>query len=233
MSYLLVGMVVAYVLVTIGLVTLLMYYGSLAYQCDALVGFWCHTDWQCADVDGIAANSGTYDAAGNLIPGDQISCHLKSLYGVEPGEGCPGYVPREKNPCMTLKSPDADRNDPNSYTGDVLPTTFPCVNDINDPNYNPDNGLCLGQFNQVSNIPGVINNSNSNNGSPDTRQYGLGAPPTTPFGCACYFGTNVIANSGTPSAPTPITADDAENGGQYNISGMACSQIINKYAPVE
>lgn len=243
MSYLLVGMVVGYVLITIGLVTVLLYYGSLAYQCDALVGFWCHTDWKCAGVDGEKNGTdgsgigiGTYDASGQLVDGDKLGCHLKGMYGVDPAGDteCSDkvYPVREINPCMALTSPDADRNDPDSYTGQLLPSAYPCTLE------DADKGLCSGEYNTngtaggVNNITDnkIVNQSNSAGVPGYTPQYGLGTspPPGQPFSCACYLGTNVIANSGTNTATQPLNANNTA-GGQYNISGVACSQIINAY----
>lgn len=241
MSYLLVGMVVAYVLITIGLVTVLMYYGSLAYQCDALVGFWCHTDWKCAKVSDVVKtaslnpqatagpelDSGTYDAAGNLVPGDKIGCHLKGLYGIDPSNDpeCQGRSNevRQINPCMLTTPADANRNDPDNYNGQFVNTTFACSE--------PDsNGLCKDNFSNVSNIPGVTNYSNTPGSSGQQYGFGPNSKPTSAFGCGCYFGTNVIANSGTGPATTEIDPNN-DGGGQYNISATACSQIVNSYAP--
>jgi hypothetical protein len=267
MSYLLVGMVVAYVLVTIGLVTVLLYYGSLAYQCDGLVGFWCHTDWKCADVNGnnsgvtplgtpspigytngvidsLAVTEevgiGTYNASGVLVPGDKIGCHLKAMYGIDvstdPDCVDNAYPARQTNPCMVMKPGETDRNDPNSYTGEVLPQAYACQ--PGDPNYVKETGLCEGNYNKIpqaggiNNIidgPTVINQSDAQGSL--NAQYGLGnSPPVNdPFGCACYFGTNVIANSGSGTAVNGFDGDDG--GGVYNISGNACSQIMTVYAP--
>ena len=238
MSYLVVGILIAYVLIALGLITLLLYYGNLAYQCDSLIGFWCHTDWKCADINGntsgtpspigatatTSGDSGTYDATGNLIPGDQMHCHLKGLYGVDPGPDCPGQPVRVINPCMQLTSPDADRNDPNSYTGDVISATFPC--DVNQSS----DGMCSGNFNTYNNISGLTNNSLAAGAPSGSSQYGIGPPPaSSPFDCACYFGANVIANSGSGVSTVPFSGNTDTGGGVYNISGMACSQIINYY----
>jgi hypothetical protein len=165
MSYLLVGMVVAYVLVTIGLVTVLLYYGSLAYQCDGLVGFWCHTDWKCADVNGNNSGVtplgtgdevgiGTYNASGVLVPGDKMDCHLKAMYGIDvsadPNCVDHAYPARQTNPCMVMKPGETDRNDPNSYTGEVLPQAYACQTGAT-------NGLCSAAYNPTP-VPGGINN---------------------------------------------------------------------------
>lgn len=233
MSYLLTGMLVAYILVGLGLITLLLYYASMAYQCDALVGFVCYTDWKCDETLN-SLPSGTYDAAGNLVPGDKIGCHINAMFGVDPGEGCEGYTPREIYPCFVTTGPDVDRSDINNYTGAVLTTTFAC--DPDSDRYDPSTGLCYGQFNSAvpgessNNITGINNNSNAAGpGLENAPQAGLGLPPVQPFDCSCYFGANVIANGGTQSAND--LDPSADKGGKYNISAMACGRLTQKYAP--
>lgn len=211
MKYLVTIVIVIYVIIAVVLVTLVLHYGNLAYQCNALVGFYCNTDWQCANVDGTKDGlAGTYDAAGNLITPDMLSCHLKGLYGVDPGANCIGFPTRPASLCVTTEG--------EQYIPDT--NLYPCTEADN-------KGLCTGIFSESSNIDGVQNNSNST--SDNTPQAGMGFKVSTPFECGCYFGTNIIANSGTPAGNEQFGGSTI--GGFYNIGAMACSRILDKYAP--
>jgi len=217
MAYLVVILLVVYVLIAVLLVTMVLHYGNLAWQCNALVGFFCHTDWQCAD-DGSGVAPGTYNSLGQLVSPDDMQCHLKALYGADLGDSCPGYTTRTANPCAIV--------DPDTGLASPAPNVYPCDNP------DPITGLCSGTFNNSSNINGVTNQSNAPGSS--SPQYGLGFKPDSnesPFQCACYFGTNVIANSGTPGGSTQFNSNSGTGGGKYNIGAIACSQILNLFAP--
>jgi hypothetical protein len=100
MSLILVIVVVVFIIFTLIILTILLHYYNLAVQCDLSPNIMCYTDWKCPKD---SLGNVTNDANGTPIPGDDLHCHLKGLYGVltdeetKLGAPCYGYAGKNQN----------------------------------------------------------------------------------------------------------------------------------------
>lgn len=77
------------IIVTIIMATVFIHYYNLAYECDSQASFFCYVDWKC--------DAGTVNGLGNIVPMEDMECHLKGLYSVK-DDSCTGQFVRD-NPC--------------------------------------------------------------------------------------------------------------------------------------
>lgn len=103
MGLILVVVLVIFIVLTVALLTVFLYYYNMAVSCDISPNVICYTDWLCpTDADGNATNDGN----GKPIPGDKLHCHLKGMYGTlteaetATGAACEGFVNRNLRNCV-------------------------------------------------------------------------------------------------------------------------------------
>lgn len=100
-------------IITIIILTIYLYYRSLAYSCDASPQIFCYTDWKC--------DNGTNNALGEQVT--DITCHLKALYGAIVGSECPGFTNRSA-PCDQASEAGVDTGIPSYCTGNSIDESY-------------------------------------------------------------------------------------------------------------